>query len=199
MRRLTTITADQIRKAAGYGKFSSDPARIVCRGLQQIAAGFRTGYTVQCILMDLKLIGPKGRMPTKLGREFLYDMYHDADPLLALRPATLGRDVPSAEAAELRYTQVQLEAQHYKEELREQERTTEHLGECLASLVSAAMGDQGETAGAVSYHDMTEAAYKAINRLRDAKDKAEAELAEVRKASGIVSRSQARRINESEQ
>ncbi len=85
VRRFTAITDEQIRKASAFANFgSSDPVRVVCRGLLQIAGGFRAGYTVQSILIDLRLIGPKGRALTKLGRLFLYDLYCERDPLISL-------------------------------------------------------------------------------------------------------------------
>ncbi len=61
LRRFSEITPEQIRTAASYGKFGdgNDAAEIVLEGLCSVACGFRTGYTVQCILMDLKLIGSR--------------------------------------------------------------------------------------------------------------------------------------------
>lgn len=75
--RFSSITPDEIRKAAAFANFGegNDPAEIVLEGLVSIASGFRTGYTVKCILMDLKLIGHRaGRTLTKRGKLVLYDL-----------------------------------------------------------------------------------------------------------------------------
>lgn len=83
--RFTAITLAQIRKAAAFADFGeADPARVVCVGLLQIAGGFATGYTVKSILIDLGLVGRKGGGITKIGRLFLYDLYRNCDPLIAL-------------------------------------------------------------------------------------------------------------------
>lgn len=71
----TNITANMIRAAAHYGRFGeSDPAQVVCEGLVQIAAGFRTGGTVTSILKDMGLIGKKSGNLTNLGRSLLWDI-----------------------------------------------------------------------------------------------------------------------------
>ncbi len=75
--RFSTITPEEIRTAASFGSFGegNDPAEIVLEGLCSIACGFRTGYTVQCILQDLKLIGWRGgKTLTKKGKMVLNDL-----------------------------------------------------------------------------------------------------------------------------
>jgi hypothetical protein len=94
-RRLSTLTADEIRQAASYANFGTqDPVKTVLTGLVDIAAGFRSGYTVTSILIDLKLIGRKSRKHlTKKGREVLYDLLIGVD--LA---AQVARPIPERRA-----------------------------------------------------------------------------------------------------
>lgn len=87
-RRLSTITADEIRKAStawGAHFGDRDPAALALHGLLEIAGGCRTGYTVKCLLQSLKLIGWKsGRTLTKKGKDVLLDLTRDIDVVRAL-------------------------------------------------------------------------------------------------------------------
>jgi hypothetical protein len=79
-RRLSLLTADEIRRASAHASFGSDPVATVLTGLVDIAAGFRSGHTVTSILVDLGLIGRKSRKAlTKRGREVLYDLLIGVD------------------------------------------------------------------------------------------------------------------------
>ena len=101
--RLSSITLEEIRKASAFATFGEgvDPAEIVLEGLVSIAAGFRTGYTVKCILMDLKLIGSRaGRYLTKSGKLVLYDLVQGR--LLAPMLAEPGRQVPDIDILRMR-------------------------------------------------------------------------------------------------
>lgn len=74
--RFSTITPAEIRLASEFANFGGrDSAEIVLEGLCSVACGFRPGYTVQCILMDLKLIGWRGgKTITKKGKMVLNDL-----------------------------------------------------------------------------------------------------------------------------
>ena len=74
--RLSSITPNEIRMASEHTNFGGrDPAEVVLEGLCSVACGFRPGYTVQCILMDLKLIGWRGgKTITKKGKMVLNDL-----------------------------------------------------------------------------------------------------------------------------
>lgn len=80
-RRLSNITPEEIRKAAHYCKVGDrDVVAMVLHALVDIAAGFRSGYTVTCVLSDLKLVGNRRmRYLTKRGREVLHDLLRGVD------------------------------------------------------------------------------------------------------------------------
>ena len=88
-RRLSTITPDEIRKAAHYLKVSegTDVVAMVLCALVDIAAGFRSGYTVTCVLSDLKLVGNRRmRYLTKRGRDVLHDLLRGVDLVKQIEP-----------------------------------------------------------------------------------------------------------------
>ncbi len=75
--RFSDIRPDDIRRAAGHARFGdgTDAAEVVLDGLVSVACGFSPGYTVRCILMDLKLVGwRQGKTLTKRGRMVLHDL-----------------------------------------------------------------------------------------------------------------------------
>lgn len=53
------------------------PRQIINRGVFEISCGFRTGFTLQCILIDFGLIGKKTCRLTKKGKQYMWDNFKD--------------------------------------------------------------------------------------------------------------------------
>lgn len=72
------FTQEDIEKAFRNTNFGVDTWQekheILLRSVLKKAIGYYTGWTIECIMKELKLIG-KNNLPTKKGRKFLREHY----------------------------------------------------------------------------------------------------------------------------
>jgi hypothetical protein len=71
-------TREEIERVAGNANFGqSDMVEMVRWGLMKTACGWASGYTVTCMLVELKMLTPKRKTLTKYGKRCLWEWFKD--------------------------------------------------------------------------------------------------------------------------
>jgi len=72
---ITLKELEDVWENANFGENHTDKMRLVKQGLIKWACGYRTGYTLQCILQEVGLLTKKTKRLTKRGQFCLYEFF----------------------------------------------------------------------------------------------------------------------------